>query len=422
VTPLKVAVVIPTRNRADLVEFALASVMSGRPDSVGVVVSDNSTEDREVDATSAASEKYDPSVVCYIRPPEPLDMAAHWQWALDRALDDGTATHVAFLTDRMVFRPGALSSVVGMVGQNPDRVLTYATASIDDAQVPVRLRFPEWSGRLLELRSIRMLELASRSLTPRAAPRGLNSVVPRATFDAVRDEFGSVFLSYSPDLTFAFRCLAVVDSILHYDCPVLIGYAARRSNGMAYGRGERSGELAKFLSELGTATPHHAAPVPAFEVSSNGFAHEYNLVRNQTTHPEKFPPLDYDAYLETIERDLQHIRNKDVADAMTALFSEVASPGFRRPRSLRILRRYAARLIDDPAVSVRIGAARLRSRLLAAAPTRPVWERLGRRGIRPPATQWFHFRDTDEALAFALKYPRRRMRTSSELEMVLRGG
>src|SRR6266542_3882086 len=117
----RVAVVIPTRNRADLVPAALGSVVSRPPKGVEVVVSDNSTDPDQCERTRNACDQYAPELVRYVRPPEPLDMGTHWQWALDSALSCGDASHVLYLTDRMVFRPAALADVVRLVEKHPDR-------------------------------------------------------------------------------------------------------------------------------------------------------------------------------------------------------------------------------------------------------------------------------------------------------------
>ena len=47
----------------------------------------------------------------YVRPPQPFAMPAHWEWAIQQALADYDASHVTYLTDRMMFRKGALREV-----------------------------------------------------------------------------------------------------------------------------------------------------------------------------------------------------------------------------------------------------------------------------------------------------------------------
>src|ERR1700694_4206024 len=91
-------IVIPTRHRARLACAAVTSVVSQAAEGITVVVSDNSDNDAGRHVVKSFCHTYAPRVVRYIRPAEPMTMTAHWEWALRRAMDTVSATHLAILT------------------------------------------------------------------------------------------------------------------------------------------------------------------------------------------------------------------------------------------------------------------------------------------------------------------------------------
>src|SRR5213079_1148751 len=103
---LSLAIGIPTRNRAELAITAVDSVLRAGRREVGVVVSDNSTDHGEAARLEELCAARGPAVR-YLRPPEPLPMAAHWEWLWGAIEHEAGASHVAYLTDRLVFAAGA---------------------------------------------------------------------------------------------------------------------------------------------------------------------------------------------------------------------------------------------------------------------------------------------------------------------------
>src|SRR4051794_37153655 len=103
------AIIIPTRNRSDLAMRAIRSTLDSTPnDRVQVLVSDNSTEESEIATLGNFCRDLHDDRVDYIRPPEPLRMADHWEWAIRQALDRYDASHLTILADRRIYRRGGL--------------------------------------------------------------------------------------------------------------------------------------------------------------------------------------------------------------------------------------------------------------------------------------------------------------------------
>src|SRR4051794_20348658 len=121
--PVRLTIVIPTRNRADLVQAAITSVLDQGCADVRVLVSDNSTSEAQQERVAAHVRER--NCVEYVAPPQPLAMTDHYQWAMDRALEDPETTHVAYLTDRMVFRRDGVAQLSAILRRHPGRVVTY---------------------------------------------------------------------------------------------------------------------------------------------------------------------------------------------------------------------------------------------------------------------------------------------------------
>lgn len=313
-------IVIPTRNRADIAQASLRSVLAAGVTGVRVIVSDNSSDAAEAEALRAACEALGGAQLAYMRPPQPLAMTAHWSWALEQALADPAVEHVGYLTDRMLFARGELEHVLAAVDAAPGLIVSYNHEHIDDLREPVRVVPIEWSGRLLAIESRALMLTAARGGRHGAMPRMLNTVVPRAVLEALRARFGSVFASIAPDFAFAFRALATVERIAFLDRPVLLEHSRRRSNGTSVSRGIASPDGADFLRLAGDAMYAHA-PAPQLHTISNAVFNEYGFVRAEA--PEALPRLLRRDYLARIAADVADIEDPALAERTLAQLREL---------------------------------------------------------------------------------------------------
>ena len=396
-------VVIPTRNRANLAEAAIKSVLDQGLSQVTILVSDNSTDEDGPRALQAYCEGLDRRDVRYIRPPQPMPMSAHWDWVIHRALEQTDASHFLYLTDRMVFKAGALTELIVRARRFPDKVISYNGDRIDDFSRPVFLEQKPGSGRLLEIPADHLLYLTSRAVHPPCLPGMLNCIVPRPVFHEIERRFGTIFASISPDFCFAYRSLAVVDSIIFYDLPLLIQYSIDRSNGLSYARGIASLDSADFLRQLSGVTMNYAAPVPEFQTITNAVLHEYCVVKEESGSP-KFREIDRFAYLGATERALNWIEDPALKAAMERLLRE---QGWNRRKHYAWVSGKVAALLHHNFLGV-LRQALIRS--ISGNHEQPLWIWLMRYGVQPPSSSWFHFNSAAEAMAYDRRFPRKRAR------------
>jgi glycosyltransferase involved in cell wall biosynthesis len=317
-------IVIPTRNRSDLAKNAIRSVLDQIGSDVDVLVSDNSTTSNQLAELSQYCEQCADVRLRYITPPELLPMSSHWDWAMQQALSLYDCSHVAFLTDRMMFRPGALGSLIEIVRAYPDKLLTYMHDHVNDFSLPVVLHQYTWTGNLYEVASQRLLELSAQSVMyDTSMPRMLNCLVPRTMLETLKDRFGNVFASIAPDWNFAYRSLEVVDSLLFYDKAALVHYGQNRSNGQSAHFGIINEAYAKFLADLGSVPVNFAAPFPEVVTVWNAIISEYCHVKDVTKSP-KFPELDMDKYMQALAVGIDSIKDPQRQQNMRELLSERA--------------------------------------------------------------------------------------------------
>lgn len=112
-TQLLVSVIVPTRNRANIVGETLNSVLSQTWADFELIVSDNHSKDATWDmlVQYASNDKR----VRIVKPPEPLEMTQHWNWGCSQA----NGQFVAVLSDDDIWETNFLQSVVTAVKNHP---------------------------------------------------------------------------------------------------------------------------------------------------------------------------------------------------------------------------------------------------------------------------------------------------------------
>ncbi len=314
-------IVIPTRNRSDLAINAIRSVLEQPDCEIILLVSDNSTSAEERTKLSEFCRQLQGKHLHYLTPPEPLSMSRHWDWAMGQALARNNCSHVGFLTDRMMFKPEVLSSLEAILRAYPDKLLSYMHDEVDDFASPVLVRQLPWTGNLYKVDAAHLLKLSSQSVMyDSSVPRMLNCIVPRAILEAIRQRFGNIFDSISPDWNFAYRALDTVDWILFHDRAALVHYAQNRSNGQSVHYGITNQSNAEFTEDLGTTLQNFAAPFPEIITVWNAIINEYCYTK-EATQSAKFPDLDMEKYMAALATGIDCMKDPKRQQYMRGLLA-----------------------------------------------------------------------------------------------------
>jgi hypothetical protein len=379
------AILIPTRNRADLAIEAINSLLAiDDPRLLHVIVSNNSSEPEQVRRLAEHCEHSPDSRLLHVRPPRPLGMAEHWDWAIGEALARSEASHLALHYDRRISKP-EIGLLFDVAARRPDLPITYLIDLVHELQGRFFAHQMSWSGGVYEIRTSTALNLASRGLLTdlwQAFPVFVNCLTPRSVLEQVRRRFGDFCASTSPESCFGFRFCAIADAYLHFDRPLGIHYASARSNGLGYIRGETSGAFGDSLRLHGDRPWLDAAPIPGLNLGQNIFYHEYMLLQRESGQ-SRFPPLEMDGYLRDLSRGLSWISDPD-----------------RRSEMREVLFRHGWEGEADPPAPPR----RMRMRGLLRASMNRL--RADHFSVRPSDLSTIGLRSEAGALFHASKYPR----------------
>jgi hypothetical protein len=285
-------VVIPTRNRAEFAINAIKSVLNQDERNVEVVVSDNSTQESEVEKLYAFCQESTDDRLRYIRPFAPLPMTEHWDWAMSEVLNISQASHITYLTDRMIFKPFALRELAEIVNLYPENVISYSWDLINDITLPIISFQLIGTKKLFRISSQDLLNSLSESIFNYSLPRMLNCCCPRAVLEAVKEKYSYYFFSANPDFNFANKCLDIEDSILFYDYPLIFSYGASVSNGTNFLKGlfNKTDTTKDFIKNTKFEETTELIEKLPLSVTKH-ISYEYNLVK-QLSNNSKFKNLD----------------------------------------------------------------------------------------------------------------------------------
>jgi hypothetical protein len=308
-----VTIIIPTRNRASLAIAAIRSLRAiAHPRLACILVSNNSSEPAQARALAQFCESSGDGRLIHVAPPRALGMADHWDWATQQALERSATSHFALHYDRRISLPD-FGVALDLTARRPEQPITYLLDILYPSLGRYFVRQTPWSGGLFEIATRRALDLASQGLLAglwQAFPVLLNCLTPRSVLERVRDRFGSICASTSPESCFGFRFAAVAESYLHFDRALGIHYGYEDSNGMGYIRGDVSGTFGDFMRLHGDRPWLDAAPIPGLSLGQNSFYHEYGLVQREAGSA-RFPPIDRAGYLADIAAGLTWIEDPD---------------------------------------------------------------------------------------------------------------
>jgi glycosyltransferase involved in cell wall biosynthesis len=244
---MKISILIPTRNRPDLVSAAITSVLGQGVADLEVLVSDNSSPEASEKVRALCASIADPRLR-YIRPPAQLAMGLHWSWALRQATGD----YVGIVTDRSIMASGALPQVAALLEAHDIDVVSALFDWVAGYEPPYTLIQKRYSGALMTCDSRSVADLVRMMRLPWfVLPRGMNCFVRRTLMEEMVATYGHIVESISPDFYFGFLLLDHRPRFHYWDYPVYVHYGLNVSNGWGFERGDKNRTVADFLSLVG---------------------------------------------------------------------------------------------------------------------------------------------------------------------------
>lgn len=205
------SVVVPTYNRASLLQHSLPTALEQTFDDYEIVVSDNASTDETADVLSGFSSNR----LRVVRPDRCLSMVDHWEFALGHA----TGEWVLFLCDDDALLPNCLARLDAIIREAGDHELVQydrfryvygdgVQADGNYVEVGSRVRLP-----LRTIESSRRLFTVFWRLSIEM-PKMLNCAARSSLIARLRARHGRVFGLWAPDIQVGVRLLAATPRYL----------------------------------------------------------------------------------------------------------------------------------------------------------------------------------------------------------------
>lgn len=240
------SVLLPTKNRAEIVPGAILSVLRQSFTDFELVVSDN---DDSPTATRDAVSAFNDSRIRYVRTSGNLPMHENWENARRQAVGQW----VLVVEDKQRLTPTALAALHQVCESHPEAIISYPPvhASLDELAGP---------SESLNLRRFTCEETVDEfcRFTPLywdIFPRGLTSVTPRRLLDEIArtGPTGMVFSWVNPDYSYGFQALSLAKELVFLReniiyVPHAVAATGKYSNGLSGARKEA--QARRFFASL----------------------------------------------------------------------------------------------------------------------------------------------------------------------------
>jgi glycosyltransferase involved in cell wall biosynthesis len=223
------SIVIPTRERADVLHFAIGTVLKLTRPNYELIVMDNcgSPETRNVVEAFASPR------IRYFRAPGRLPMADNWEMGLEQALGD----YVTFLGDDDGILPDALEIAGRFHDERPDRILSWLPftwvwpdAVAEHHRNLAQMHFGREVVRFHSRDYLKDVLVSTRDWT--GLPTLYCSFVPRPLLEARRGaQGGRYFLESLPDVFSGVANLLSTDEFFYSARPLTCWGISRHSTG-----------------------------------------------------------------------------------------------------------------------------------------------------------------------------------------------
>jgi glycosyltransferase involved in cell wall biosynthesis len=386
------SVVVPTRDRPDLLEFCLQGLAAQHAADLEVIVSDNPT----TAPARAVFVRHARPGWRYIRPDKPLPMHDNFE----RGVAQATGDYVAVVVDKTVLHPSAIAVAAAALSEQPADIVTWRNEGyfpVDEMRDLASGHFRPASPTTEAVLYDPAVDLAARFANKER--RGVDEIhyvrgkivfgaFSRALLDRIRERTGRVFHPTGPDYTSMVSGCLLADRGLDLGRPLLVSYNSVRSTG----RGQAvNPEHARTFIEAIDGAIIDALPIAGLYTSLHNVV-AYDLVSTAARLPASLrPPLDMPNLIRRAREDLEG----------------VAWTGAReRETQFALLREAESRYGIEPGVASEPARRSVRTTAAAALAHVPFLERLAVRAIGGTPTATFAS-PVDAARAADRHYTRR---------------
>lgn len=223
------SIVIPTRNKADLLYYTLKNAMNLKYDDYEIIVSNNASTDKTEDIVMKLAN----SKVKYIKTDNVFNQAEHFEFATNLA----SGEYISILSDDDAYHPDILHKLEYIVKEYTPYLITYPFVqyiSNDWLEGKNSLFLPRFSNTIRKIVSKNQISyLIHNYRFSLLTPCLIRSFYHRNIISKIKSEIGSLFFMPHPDYGAHIIFCLLTDNFIFFDEPLYIFSYNRKSFGLS---------------------------------------------------------------------------------------------------------------------------------------------------------------------------------------------
>ena len=308
----KFSIVIPTRNRAQTLQYAIKTCLNQDFEDYEIIVSDNFSTPE----TQQTVEKFNDDRIVFVRTNQPIAMSKNWEYAISHIHGD----YVILIGDDDGLLLNSLSHLDKIIDSTnrdvirwdwilyywPDFFMKNAAGKI---YIPI-------NNCVTELNSTEIIKkVANYELHYRTLPMLYNSAVHNSILKKIKGKTGIFFNSQTPDVYSGFVIAKSVKNYLSISTPLNIAGLSKSSNGAAQlYTNQKSNINEDFIDLNKKAGLTWYANVPPINVLPAIIADSYYHAKDKL-FPDEESVIDYKKLLKNCVKEVmnfQQVQDKDL--------------------------------------------------------------------------------------------------------------
>lgn len=276
----KITIIIPTRERCDVLESSLRTATAQNYDNLEIIVSDNASQDETRDVVKRINDQR----IRYVNTGKRLSMSHNWEFALSH-VEDGWVT---FMGDDDGLLPQAISTVADVISGTGALAIRSNFCTYDWPGMPDRdngqLIVPMGTGTEIRNSALWLSKVLHGKAKYNQLPMIYNGgFIHVGLLAQIRDRLGAVFMSANPDVFTAIALAKITENYLYLHTPLSISGTSKHSNGH---------------SSFSTSAKRDAAPYQKFLDEATIPFHPDVPLRADGSYPLSLQACVYEAYLQ----------------------------------------------------------------------------------------------------------------------------
>jgi glycosyltransferase involved in cell wall biosynthesis len=247
-----ITIVIPTRERADTLKFALATVLDQANDNFQVVVSDNFSQDNTKEVVEAFSD----CRITYVNTGKRLSMCDNWDFAFKHVQGE----FVIYIGDDDGLMPGAINRLEAMIKTRPSPIYYWEGHEyiwpIEENPPKIISITPVHRAYEIDLNRLVRFSLRWGGVREGRLPRVYHAAVSTSLLEAICKKTGRIFHSQCPDIFTVYALPAFSNEAVNMGVALTVrGYSGKSNSGKNIARNGVE-TIQRFIREYGNYQFH----------------------------------------------------------------------------------------------------------------------------------------------------------------------